>query len=183
MSVNTLDCEGDSFRLLPGENILTEGNTADIELRVPPTVQGPKRKEAARGRLWVTDQRVVFMADPSPASSSRAYDAPPELSSIVVPYPSILSTTFELPILSQNYILISFLPAEPVEASGLPPVGRGGKIELKVAVGEGAGHGIWKRIEGERMMAEERSTEEEALPAYTPAPDAAGSAPVVPPRP
>jgi hypothetical protein len=32
----------------------------------------------------------------------------------------------------------------------LPEPGRGGKIEAKVIVGEGAGHGIWKMIEGER---------------------------------
>lgn len=41
-----------------GENLLTEGNTATLTLHIPSTIQGPKRTESAKGRLWVTDRRV-----------------------------------------------------------------------------------------------------------------------------
>jgi hypothetical protein len=49
--------------------------------------------------------------------------------------------------------------------SNLPTPGRGGKLEVKLLVGEGAGHGVWKRIEGERGRWEEtrRREGEEAL--------------------
>jgi len=58
------------------------------------------------------------------------------------------SAKFNLPLFSPNNILLSFQP-DPSSQS-LPEPGRGGKIEAKVIVGEGAGHGIWKMIEGER---------------------------------
>jgi hypothetical protein len=45
----------------------------------------------------------------------------------------------------------------------LPEPGRGGKIEAKIIVGEGAGHGIWKMIEGERERWLERKREENTL--------------------
>ena len=56
-------------------------------------------------------------------------------------------------------MLIAFLPDGP----SLPSPGRGGKIELKLVVGEGACHAVWKRIEAERSRAEQRRVEEETL--------------------
>lgn len=46
----------DSLR--SGESLLTSGNTADIELRIPATMDGPKRADSAKGQLWLTDHRV-----------------------------------------------------------------------------------------------------------------------------
>jgi hypothetical protein len=62
--------------------------------------------------------------------------------------PYLNSAKFNLPLFSPNNILLSFQP-DPASQS-LPEPGRGGKIEAKIIVGEGAGHGIWKMIEGER---------------------------------
>ncbi len=56
-------------------------------------------------------------------------------------------------------MILSFMPDGP----SLPAPGRGGKIEVKLVVGEGACHTVWKRIEGERSQAEERRAEEDTL--------------------
>ncbi|KAK4683536.1 hypothetical protein P7C73_g6712, partial [Tremellales sp. Uapishka_1] len=59
MSLNSLAIPASTLpSLLPGEDYLTPGNTADIELRIPATIQGPKRTEYAKGRVWATNQRV-----------------------------------------------------------------------------------------------------------------------------
>lgn len=31
---------------------------ADVELKVPPTIAGPKRTEKGSGTIWITDKRV-----------------------------------------------------------------------------------------------------------------------------
>jgi hypothetical protein len=128
---------------------------------------------------------VILISSIEPPGGA-SYDAPPALTSIVVPYvrltpsplspmslqvpshPSTLtlllrlnahytrangqaylnSAKFNLPLFSPNNILLSFQP-DP-NSQSLPEPGRGGKIEAKIIVGEGAGHGIWKMIEGER---------------------------------
>ena len=75
----------------------------------------------------------------------------------------LLATKFELPIFSANYILLNFLP-DPTEAdNGLPSPGRGAHLELKVCINDGQGHGVWKRIEGERCRLEERRADDEML--------------------
>lgn len=56
-----------------------------------------------------------------------------------------------------------FLPDPNDPESGLPSPGRGAHLEVKVVIGEGAGHGVWKRIEGERQSAEARRKEGEML--------------------
>lgn len=88
--------------------MLTPAHTADVELRIPATIQGPKRSESAKGLFWVTDQRVsclfipfeqiadrqiVFKADTAAGSKTAlpAYDAPPSLDSLNIPYVSRIS--------------------------------------------------------------------------------------------
>nr|XP_019045417.1 hypothetical protein I302_05807 [Kwoniella bestiolae CBS 10118]OCF24347.1 hypothetical protein I302_05807 [Kwoniella bestiolae CBS 10118] len=153
------------------EDVLTAGHTAEVELKVPATIQGPKRSETAKGRIWVTDHRP----GPSSAGSNAppnppGYDAPPVLSSVEIPYVSLRTATYNLPTFSANHLLLTFVPS----GTSLPNPGIGQFIELKIWVGEGAGHAVWKRIEGERSRVEERSRgrgqeEEEGLPAYAPA--------------
>jgi len=46
------------------EQLLTGPHPADIELRIPATISGPKRTETARGSLYVTDKRVSFRLSP-----------------------------------------------------------------------------------------------------------------------
>ncbi|WWD18652.1 hypothetical protein CI109_103105 [Kwoniella shandongensis] len=178
MSINTVHLsQGNILPLQHGEDVLTAGHTADLELRIPATIQGPKRTENAKGRIWVTDHRVIFIADTldtpgtsasgaSAPSEPPSYDAPPVLSSLEIPYASLKIASYNLPTFSANNVLLTFIPA-PGDTS-LPDPGRGQTIEAKVIVGEGAGHGVWKRIEGERMRAEERRKQEDILPAYEP---------------
>ncbi|WVQ73400.1 hypothetical protein IAR50_002972 [Cryptococcus sp. DSM 104548] len=188
MSLNTVQLgPSDSPLLFPGEELLTPGNTATITLSIPPTRQGPKRTDNAQGRFWVTDHRVIFIANSlnTPGSSAAAaaasiappeYDAPPALNSLEIGYTFLRSCTYNLPTFSANHLLINFLPSP---LSSLPDPGRGQGLELKVIVGEGAGHGVWKRIEGERSRAEERGREgeNEDLPAYEPASGSFGAPP------
>jgi hypothetical protein len=72
---------------------------------------------------------------------------------------------FSLPLFSPNNILLSFQP-DPnpeSEAHKLPDPGRGGKIEVKIVVGEGAGHGVWKIIQGEMERWSNTRREENTL--------------------
>ncbi|WVW84892.1 hypothetical protein I302_106927 [Kwoniella bestiolae CBS 10118] len=182
MSINSVHLTlGHNLPLQHGEDVLTAGHTAEVELKVPATIQGPKRSETAKGRIWVTDHRVLFVADtldqPGPSSAGSnappnppGYDAPPVLSSVEIPYVSLRTATYNLPTFSANHLLLTFVPS----GTSLPNPGIGQFIELKIWVGEGAGHAVWKRIEGERSRVEERSRgrgqeEEEGLPAYAPA--------------
>ncbi|RSH90948.1 hypothetical protein EHS25_010124 [Saitozyma podzolica] len=184
MSRNTLSLgPRGSPPLQPGESLLASGNTADIELRIPATMDGPKRVESAKGQLWLTDLRIIFVADSGGAGSSSSssssaaaaappsYDASEGIRSLVIPYSVLISSTFHLPTFSPNHLLLSFLPdLSPSAPSNLPTLGRGGKLEVKLLIGEGAGHEVWKRIEGERGRWEDirRREGEEALPVYTP---------------
>ncbi|WVF68987.1 hypothetical protein IAT40_003761 [Kwoniella sp. CBS 6097] len=186
MSVNTSHLgPGQTLPLQHGEDVLTPGHTAEIELKVPPTTSGPKRTDKAKGLIWVTDHRVIFVADtidtPSTSASAAAapseppsYDAPPVLRSLEIPYTSLKAATYNLPTFSANHLLLLFTPAPSASsnaASALPDPGRGQSLELKVWVGEGAGHAVWKRIEGERSRVAERAAGgiDEDLPAYAPA--------------
>ena len=75
----------------------------------------------------------------------------------------MLSSTFHLPTFAPNHLLLNFLPDPSVPDPGLPSPGRGSSFEVKVVVGEGAGHGVWKRVEGERCSAEQKRTQGEVL--------------------
>ncbi|WVQ65573.1 uncharacterized protein L199_003751 [Kwoniella botswanensis] len=185
MSINTVHLTpSHNLPLQHGEDVLTAGHTAEIELKVPATIQGPKRTETAKGRIWVTDHRVIFVADtldlPGPSSAGTnappnppGYDAPPVLSSVEIPYTSLRTATYNLPTFSANHLVLAFVPSPTPAGASLPNPGIGQFIELKIWVGEGAGHAVWKRIEGERSRVEERmrgrAEEEEGLPAYAPA--------------
>ena len=41
-----------------GETLCAGPYTADLMLKVPASLNGPKRTENAAGRIWVTDHRV-----------------------------------------------------------------------------------------------------------------------------
>ncbi|ODN73981.1 hypothetical protein L202_07475 [Cryptococcus amylolentus CBS 6039] len=158
-----------------GEGLMPPSVDATVTLSIPPTRQGPKRAEIVQGRLWVTECRVIFAAHSmfSTTQSSAAssdppgYDVTPALTSFEIRHTSIQSCTYNLPTFSANYILLTFLPAP---GSSLPDPGTGQSLELKIVVGQGSGHRLWKIIEGERNRAEERRTEadNEALPVYEP---------------
>ncbi|WWC70959.1 uncharacterized protein I206_104911 [Kwoniella pini CBS 10737] len=174
MSINSIKLgQGQNIPLKLGEELLTPGNTVEVELKVPATIQGPKRIETAKGKIWITDQRVIFIANsidnpgPSTITSSQPnppkYDSPPILSSIEIPYLVMKFVNYNLPTFSANHILIKFIPIE--NNNSLPNPGIGQFIELKLWIGEGLGHSIWKRIEGEKNKQEEKfkNLQEETL--------------------
>lgn len=120
----------------------------------------------------------------APGSSSNdgppGYDAPPTLNSLEIGHVSlsvscfacnhhhtdkyqtlVRSCTYNLPTFSANHIRMSFLPSP--SSNSLPDPGTGQSLEAKIIVGEGAGHAVWKIIEGERSRAEERGRDEEDL--------------------
>ncbi|KAK1925761.1 hypothetical protein DB88DRAFT_524065 [Papiliotrema laurentii] len=173
MSLNNIyPTASDSFDLLPEEKVLTGPHDSELEICVPPTLQGPKQKARSKGRLWVTDQRVVFLENnlsvPNPGSSRQPpeYEATLSLRSLAIPYTVLIYSGFELPVFSQNYIAITFLPDPLDPNNNFPQLGRGSDITGTIWVGDGAGHGVWKRIEGERQLAEARRNAGEMLPAY-----------------
>lgn len=77
----------------------------------------------------------------------------------------LASAKYNLPLFSPNNILLSFQP-DP-NSQSLPEPGRGGKIEAKLIIGEGASHGIWKMIEAERERWLEIKKEENTLREFT----------------
>ncbi|WVN90557.1 uncharacterized protein L203_105796 [Cryptococcus depauperatus CBS 7841] len=182
MSLNTIQLGSNGIpSLLPNEELLTQGNSAQITLSIPPSLQGPKRTVDAKGNIWVTDQRVVFITDslkaagPTDVGSSTdgppGYDAQHSLNSVEIGYSVLRSCTYNLPTFSANHILLTFIPSP--YSSSLPQISSSQHIELKAVIGEGAGHGVWKRIEGERGRAEERvNAARDELPAYEGAPPA-----------
>ncbi|KAL1413153.1 hypothetical protein Q8F55_000902 [Vanrija albida] len=169
MSVNTEEHGKQSFALRRGETLLTPGYAVELEVRVPASLEGPKRVEAAGGLIWITSERFVVIAQ-TPASESQmrmSYPRAPTLSSLDVPFATIKSNEFAVPLFSANHLLVSFVPDPAVAQPGLPHPGRGGAITAKLVVGDGVAHAVWKRIEAERAAWEERRRNEDALPLYT----------------
>lgn len=169
MSLNTLLAGSNPPTMAAGERLLTHGHATDAELRIPATIEGPKRTMSSSGRIWVSNHRVIYLADDPTSGIGTSSSSP--LTTLEIPYSILLSTKFNLPLLSPNNITLSFLPdpLAPPPAT-LPNPGRGSALEVKLVVGEGAAHAVWKVIEGERAGAEERRRrgEEEDLPAYQP---------------
>ncbi|KAI0677174.1 hypothetical protein C8Q78DRAFT_1065783 [Trametes maxima] len=60
---------------------------------------GGSKKLKEVGRIWLTDQRLIFVAD-LPAKGS------PSFHSLSVPHTSLISTKFEQPRFGQNYLAI-----------------------------------------------------------------------------
>jgi len=58
MAANTIRTGSNGFPIHRGENLLTPGYLTELELRIPPTTEGPKRTDIAHGRIWLTDERV-----------------------------------------------------------------------------------------------------------------------------
>ncbi|EIN11054.1 hypothetical protein PUNSTDRAFT_64772 [Punctularia strigosozonata HHB-11173 SS5] len=95
---------------LPHETTITTLET-NVELTVivpdaPPSRSAPSggsggsKKMKEVGRLWLTDQRLIFVAAPSASFESLS-----------VPLHSILSTKFEQPYFGANYVTIDIKPS------------------------------------------------------------------------
>ncbi|OSX59505.1 hypothetical protein POSPLADRAFT_1150989 [Postia placenta MAD-698-R-SB12] len=63
---------------------------------------GGTRKLKDVGRLWLTDQRLIFVSDGAPRSA---------LESLSVPLTALLSTKFEQPYFGSNYLEVDIRPS------------------------------------------------------------------------
>lgn len=58
MARNTIPEGAERTPIHLGEHLLTPGYGAEIQLKIPATIEGPKSSHTSRGRLWLTDERV-----------------------------------------------------------------------------------------------------------------------------
>jgi len=164
---------------LPGElTIMTVESGAEVYLiipNVPPTGSstsggsGGGRKLNGTGKLFLTDQRLIFVSGSD--GGSTGFDT------LSLPLPSILSARFEQPYLGSNYVSIDIRPASD---GGLTS---GTKCEIRLK-----DQGIFQFVslldktrERAVYMKRQMRDEEESLPAYASplqGPSRAGGTPV-----
>jgi len=116
---------------------------------------GGTRKLKDVGRLWLTDQRLIFVSD----GASKA-----PLQSLSVPLPSLLSTKFEQPYFGSNYLEVEIRPSP---AGGLT---EGTKAEIRFK-----DKGLFEFVsvldktrERAVYMRRQVADEEDGLPSYSP---------------
>ncbi|KAI0298833.1 hypothetical protein BC826DRAFT_1090612 [Russula brevipes] len=141
---------------LPGElMIMTVESGADVSLTIPdapPT--GSSTSGGSGGKLFLTDQRLIFVSEKDGGSTG--------FNTLTLPLPSILSTRFEQPYLASNYVSIDIRPSQD---GGLTS---GSKSEIRLK-----DQGIFQFVSllgktRERVlyMRRQMREEEETLPAY-----------------
>ncbi|KAI9508139.1 hypothetical protein F5148DRAFT_1284398 [Russula earlei] len=165
---------------LPGEiTVMTVESGAEVSLIIPDTPptgastsggSGGGRTLIGTGKLFLTDQRLLFVSSNSDGGST-GFDT------LSLPLPSILSARFEQPYLGSNYVSIDIRPA----SSGGLTSGTKSEIRLK-------NQGIFQFVsllektrERAVYMKRQMRDEEETLPAYPsplPAPSRGGGTPI-----
>ncbi|KAN0126563.1 hypothetical protein V8E52_000203 [Russula decolorans] len=149
---------------LPGElTIMTVEPGAEVSLAVPDTPptgssmsggSGGARKLNGTGKLFLTDQRLIFVSESDVGSTG--------FDTLNLPLPSILSTRFEQPYLGSNYLSIDIRPSPD---GGLTS---GTKSEIRLK-----DQGIFQFVsllektrERAVYMKRQMKDEEESLPVY-----------------
>jgi len=120
---------------------------------------GSKRLKEV-GRLWLTDQRLIFVAD----NVNK-----PSLQSLSIPHTSLRSTKFEQPFLGANYLALDFKPSPE---GGLTD-GTTAEIRLKDKGIFEFASSLEKTRERVVYMKRSQLEEEDGLPVYT-SPTSAG---------
>ncbi|KAF9025861.1 hypothetical protein BDZ89DRAFT_1114038 [Hymenopellis radicata] len=104
MALNCAMLDGDRNPIpLPNEmTVMTIDSGVDLVLTIPDmSGEGPKlRSLKASGRAWITDQRFLFTSGPN-----SGFD------SLSIPLHAILSTKFEQPTFSGNYLSLEIHPS------------------------------------------------------------------------
>ncbi|KAL5527864.1 hypothetical protein ACEPAG_6665 [Sanghuangporus baumii] len=146
---------------LPNEvTVLSIDDGAEVQLFIPnaPPAQGStaggtggEKKLKETGRIYLTDQRLLFLAAPNPTFET-----------LTVPLSNILSTSFQQPVFGSNYLELEIRPSPD---GGLVP-GTRAEIRLK-------DRGLFQFVSvleksRERAIYMKRQTESEAdtLPLY-----------------
>ncbi|KAH8096631.1 hypothetical protein BXZ70DRAFT_327403 [Cristinia sonorae] len=150
---------------LPDELIIRTVD-AGVELTViipnsPPTGSatsggsGGHKKMKEMGRLFLTDQRLIFVADVSQRK--------PSFESLSIPLTGLMSTKFEQPLLGSNFLTIEI---KPTSNGGLK---EGSKAEIRMkdkGIFEFASS-LDKTRERAVYMKRQQADEEEGLPTYS----------------
>ncbi|PSR77272.1 hypothetical protein PHLCEN_2v7965 [Hermanssonia centrifuga] len=117
---------------------------------------GGEKQLKELGRLWLTDQRLIFVAN-VPAKGTASFE------STSIPLTAILSTKFEQPFFGQNYLAVDIKPAAE---GGLT---EGTKVEVRLF-----DKGLFEFVsilektrERAIYMKRQMADEEEGLPGYT----------------
>ncbi|KAI0337902.1 hypothetical protein BDW22DRAFT_1363472 [Trametopsis cervina] len=151
---------------LPHELIIRIVPAADLSLSIPnapPTAtstaggSGGEKKLSSSGRIWLTDQRLVFVAHNAPPTAVAGLD------SLSIPLATILSTKFEQPFFGQNFLVLEI---KPVAEGGLT---NGTKAEIRLndkGLFEFVGV-LEKTRERAIYMKRAGADEEEGLPGYS----------------
>ncbi|KAL7413079.1 hypothetical protein BDY24DRAFT_390543 [Mrakia frigida] len=100
---------------LPEEKFVYIVEAADLTVVVPPTLQGPKNTLRASGKVWVSNQRIIFLS-PTTQSSTLPPSFEPSASSSSTNTPSAPSTSSSS-ILQSSYSYISSLLPTPSSLS------------------------------------------------------------------
>ncbi|KAL4251097.1 WW domain-binding protein 2-like protein [Abortiporus biennis] len=151
---------------LPHELIIrTVDHGVEVSLSIPdapPTYSnnakaggsGGMKRLKEWGRIWLTDQRLIFVSDASPN---------PSFESLSIPLTSLLSTKFEQPYFGANYLA---LDVKPTPEGGLTD---GTKVEIRFkdkGIFEFASS-LDKTRERAIYMKRQQVDEEEGLPSYS----------------
>jgi len=112
MSLNWTMLDPKGFPVpLPHESVITTVDSGvEVALTIPNALpsgnataggSGGSKRIKANGKLWLTDQRLIFTSVPTL----------PEIESLSIQLHSILMTKFEQPMLSGNYLAFDIRPA------------------------------------------------------------------------
>ncbi|CAE6463015.1 unnamed protein product [Rhizoctonia solani] len=164
---------------LPNERSITTIPSAQVTVHIPTpgetNTNTTTQTITATGNIWLTSDRLVFIASPHPPtsldlfslvskaiSSTPANEAPArKLETLSLPWVYVLSTSFVQPYFAANYLAMDVRPAE---GGGLT---LGTKVEVRLT-----DRGMFEfinMVEGMRSSAIERAREArlgEPLPVY-----------------
>ncbi|KAH9062266.1 hypothetical protein EDB87DRAFT_1559428 [Lactarius vividus] len=149
---------------LPNETtIMTVDSGADVSITIPDTPpttsatsggSGGERKLKSIGKLFLTDQRLIFVSEHDSGGTG--------FNTLNLPLHSILSTRFEQPYLASNYMSIDIRPSPD---GGLTP-GTNAEIRLKNQPIFQFVSSLEKTRERAVYMRRQIQDEEDTLPAY-----------------
>ena len=118
----------------------------------PVNTTGTFQKLKATGRVWLTDQRFIYVAEPGSSFESLS-----------VPLPSILSTGFHQPTFGSNYLTFELKPSP----DGNLIEGTSVEIRFKDRAMFEFASMLEKTREKAIYMKKQAAEEEEGLPTYT----------------
>ncbi|KAF8592201.1 hypothetical protein K439DRAFT_1400990 [Ramaria rubella] len=149
---------------LGGEHtVMTIDRGAEVILSIPdPNIDGTQKRLKGSGRIWLTEQRLIFVGSSTPGE--------PTFESLSIPLASLLSTSFIQPTFAANYLAIDIKPAP---GGGLTQ-GTKAEIRLKDQAMFGFVSAL-EKVRGRALFMKRESALEDELPVYSSPSTFAGS--------